>query len=163
MKKIILIGLFLSSGLTSVIAQSTEETAAKYLSFYTTKQFDAIKAYYTDESIFQDATMSFFDQQGKYETLKGSENISAFLKEGFASISEIDYQVQHEYAVGVISYSYGILKYEYVISHEGQQKSLKIELPLAIVLEVKNGKVIRHQDIADYNKWYEQYKAQINH
>jgi limonene-1,2-epoxide hydrolase len=161
MKKRLLLAVLISMNSIGLLAQSTEEVADKYLVLYTSKQFDAMKGYYTDQSTFQDPTMSFFDQESKYETLKGSDNIIAFLKDGFASISKIDFQVQNNFAVGVINYSYGILKYKYTVDREGKTKVMDIALPLAIILEIKDGKVIRHQDIADYNEYYKQYKEQL--
>ena len=145
----------------SANAQNTQETAQKYLALYTSMKFDDIGEYYTDQSIFEDPTMSFFDQAGNYEKKSGREEITTFLKEGFAKISNTQFNIEKEFTVGAISYSYGLLNYDYNVSREGQIKTLRIELPLAIILEVKEGKIIHHQDIADYNEWYRQYKNQL--
>jgi hypothetical protein len=146
----------------STVAQDASEISSKYLELYTSMRFDEIGVFYTDKSIFEDPTTSFFDPRRKYEIKTGSDDITAYLKKGFEKISNIEFNIEKQYAAGTISFSYGILNYDYMIKVEGKDKTLKIKLPLAIILEIKEGKVIHHQDIADYNEWYQQYKVQLN-
>ncbi|MEO9871081.1 nuclear transport factor 2 family protein [Ekhidna sp.] len=161
MKKDLLFTLFICVGFISTVAQNTTETAAKYLDMYTSMKFDEIGEFYSDRTIFDDATMSFFGQGRDYAKRTGREDIIAFLKEGFASLSGIEYEIEKSYGVGVVHFTYGILKYTYSPKIEGEIRSLSMELPLAIVLEIKDGKIVRHQDVADYTEWYKQYQSQI--
>ncbi|MEQ8574742.1 nuclear transport factor 2 family protein [Fulvivirga sp.] len=161
MKKILISTMLLGICSFPILAQSTIDTCSKYLTLYTSMKFDELGEYYTDQSIFEDPTMSFFDQTENYVKKTGKEQIVTFLKEGFSKISNIEFDIEKQYSVGVISYYYGILNYDYVINHEGLEKLLKIKLPLAIILEVKDGKVIHHQDIANYYEWHQQYKNQL--
>lgn len=156
-----LLPVLLTLIVTSAMAQSTQEIAEKYLALYTSMKFDELGEFYTDESVFEDPTTSFFDPSGSYEKKLGREDITAFLKDGFAKISNVEFKIEKQFSAGVIFYSYGILNYDYMMNREGKDVLLKIKLPLTIILEFKDGKVIHHQDIADYNEWYSQYKEQI--
>jgi hypothetical protein len=141
-------------------AQSNKEVSNDYISIYTDLNFDKLSYYYTEDSIFEDATMSFFTQDYSYQKPIGSKNIILFLKEGFSKISNLKYDIKEQYQVGIISFYYGTIYYDYDIIKNGESKKIKFALPLAIILKIKNGKVIHHQDIVNYNLWKEQYNKQ---
>ncbi|MCB0461155.1 MAG: nuclear transport factor 2 family protein [Flavobacteriaceae bacterium] len=142
-------------------AQTTKEVSDDYLANYTSLNFDKLCQYYTDDSIFEDATMSYFSQDQSYQKPVGAKNIVSFLKEGFAKISNVNYAIKEQYQAGIMSFYYGTLHYDYEINNGGEPKTIQFNLPLAIVLKIENGKVIHHQDIADYNVWMEQYNKQV--
>ena len=153
-----------------VIIQSTfsqsesidnETLATKYLALYTSMNFDEIASYYNESSIFEDPTSSFFSQNSTYEIKTGPDSIIAFLQEGFSKISDISYEIDTKYNVGVVNYTSGILNYKFEISTNGETKKLDFELPLTIILTIKEGKIVHHQDIANYKVWYEQYARQL--
>lgn len=135
----------------------------EYLNLYTSKQFKEIaNKYYTDISVFEDPTMSYFAEDKSHPVLKGKKQIQGFLEQGFAKISNIKYEIEKSYSAGSISFNYGILHYDYIAEKkDGTTKKIKFSLPLAITLKFKDGKVIHHQDIADYNAWLKQYNEQI--
>jgi hypothetical protein len=124
-------------------------------------EFDKMMEYYSDDSIFEDPTMSFFSKDMSYEILKGPKRINSFLKEGFKKITDPDFKIEKQFSVGVIHFYYGIFNYNYNIGKEGEPKIISFSLPLAIILTVRNNKIIHHQDIADYNVWFKQYNEQL--
>lgn len=132
----------------------------EYLSLYTSMNFNELRKFYTEESVFEDPTTSVFDASGNYQKLKGPDNITDFLVKGFAGISDIRFEIQKEYISGVVAFQYGILHYSSTIGITKDGTPFQFELPLAIVLIIKNGKVIHHQDLADYKTWNQQYVAQ---
>lgn len=135
----------------------------EYLKLYTTKKFKKIaNEYYTEASIFEDPTMSYFAADKSHPVLKGKKQIQDFLEKGFAKISNIKYEIEKSYSAGSISFSYGVIYYDYIAEKkDGTIKKIKFSLPLAITLKFKDGKVIHHQDIADYNVWLKQYNKQM--
>lgn len=146
-----------------VNAQTINEAAEDYLKLYTTKQFKKIaNEFYTDVSVFEDPTMSFFSEDKSYPVSKGKEEIVDFLEKGFAKISSMNYKIENSFTAGSIAYNYGFLHYDYKAEkQDGTIKIVKFKLPLTIILKIKDGKVIHHQDIADYNVWLEQYNKQM--
>lgn len=40
-------------------------------------------------------------------------------------------------------------------------KTIRIKMPLIVVLTIENGKVIKHRDYGDYNYFVKQYNEQI--
>lgn len=139
-----------------------ESLAKQYLDLYTTMNFEKIVKYYDETSIFEDRTTSFFNKNNTYETIVGTDNIVEYLVNGFNKISDINFKIENQYTVGIINYSYGMLNYKYDIGRDGNTKKIEFNLPLAIILTIKDNKIVHHQDIADYNVWSKQYRNQTN-
>lgn len=156
-----LIALFLFSSIAN--AQSINVVARDYLKLYTTKQFQKMEElFYTESSVFEDPTMSFFSADKSHPISKGKKEIVDFLEKGFAKISSMNYKIENSFTAGSIAYNYGVLHYDYEVEkQDGTIKIVKFKLPLTIILKIKGGKVIHHQDIADYNVWLKQYNKQI--
>lgn len=156
--------LFFTSlfSLQVLVAQDGDvaKIASEYLSLYTSMQFDEIQKFYTEDSIFEDPTMSIFNENGHYETPKGPRNIADFLTKGFNNISDVHFEIKSQYTSGIVAYHQGILHFKSSIGTTKEGNPFRFELPLAIILSIKNGKIIRHQDIADYETWNQQYLSQ---
>ncbi|MBO6523422.1 MAG: nuclear transport factor 2 family protein [Balneolaceae bacterium] len=149
----------------SISAQNSntefDAVVKEYLSLYTRMDFDELREFYTEESVFEDPTTSVFDADGNYQRLKGPDDITAFLVKGFAGMSDICFEIQEEYTSGVVAFQYGILHYSSTIGTTKDGQPFQFDLPLSIVLIIKNGKVIHHQDFADYKTWNQQYVNQL--
>ncbi|GFZ93821.1 hypothetical protein GCM10011531_27200 [Aquaticitalea lipolytica] len=167
MKHIILklsIAAILFSNFVNAQTNNSSDThlGDEYLALYTDLKFDEMMAFYSDDSVFEDPTMSFFSKDLSYEIIKGPKNINAFLKEGFKKITNTEFIIEKQYKVGAIQFYYGTLNYKYNIGKESESKVITFSIPLAIILTIKDDKVIHHQDIADYNIWLKQYNEQLN-
>jgi limonene-1,2-epoxide hydrolase len=141
--------------------ESKEMLVNTYLSLYTSLKFDEMTKYYSDNSIFEDPTMSFFNEDKSYEIITGPKNINTFLKEAFKKITDVSFKIEKQYNAGVIFFYYGTFNYKYDIGKDNNLKIINLSLPLAIILTVKDNKIIHHQDIADYNLWFKQYNQQL--
>lgn len=153
---LLIMSLFSSVG----YGQSVQSIADEYLSYYTASNFDKLEKMYSDESIFEDPTTSAFSPKGDYQKLKGPQQIIPFLKDGFSNVKNAKYTVKEQYTVGVVQYYSGVLKYNSTYNVDGKSTEMKFELPLNIILEIKDRKVVHHTDIANYNVWSEQYNKQ---
>jgi len=158
--KICLAFIVLSSSHLVIAQESVSELGKDYLALYTTKQFDEITKYYNESSVFEDPTTSIFSQNKDYQILTGPKPISDFLKQGFKNVSSINYNIEREYTSGVIHFTYGKLDYESVFKVEGEEREMKFSIYLTIILTIKDGKVVHHQDIVDYATWFQQYRNQ---
>jgi len=43
---------------------------------------------------------------------------------------------------------------------QSEKPHLQFDVPVVIILKIRDGKVLHHQDYADYSKWFEQFNAQ---
>jgi len=142
-------------------AQSELEIGTTYVDLYMSKKFDDIaKEYYSEKSVFEDRTTSFFSEDKSYQVLKGSEQIVSYLKKGFANVKNVTFKIENQYTCGAVHCAKGLIDYDSTFNVKEQPTEMHFSLPLTIMLTIKNGKVIHHLDIADYNKWLEQYRKQ---
>ncbi len=140
---------------------SIQPVAEEYVKLYTSTEFDKYAAFYTDDSIFEDPTTEIFSHEKNHAAPVGKQAIMEFLKKGFKGIFDGQYIVEKKFFAGEYAVFHGVYHYKTRGERFGLEKPhLQFDLPLVIILKIHAGKVLHHQDYADYSKWFEQYNAQ---
>lgn len=157
---VLVLMLFMS---TSIHAQAsftestslTEQITTKYFEDYFNLDFDAMEDNMHDDISFHDPTAELI--MGS-KLVEGKVNVYENFKKSYASIIEM----KQESIRTIFSSNTGI--FEIIIKwklNAGPDKEVAIEMPLIIVLTIKDGKVIEHRDYGDYNFFMEQYQSQM--
>jgi len=158
---ILVVILFLS---TTIYAQEkvsfseatsiTKKITVKYFSDYFKLDFDAMKDNMHDDISFHDPTAELI--MGT-RLVEGRTNVYESFKKNYAAIIEMKQEPIRTIFSSTTGIFEIIIKYRF---NDGPDKMITIEMPLVVVLTVKDGKVIEHRDYADYNYFIEQYNTQ---
>ena len=158
---ILVVILFLS---TTIYAQEkvsfsettsiTKKITVKYFSNYFKLDFDAMKDNMHDDISFHDPTAELI--MGT-RLVEGKTNVYESFKKNYATIIEMKQEPIRTIFSSTTGIFEVIIKYKF---KDGPEKIVAIEMPLIVVLTVKDGKVVEHRDYADYNYFIEQYNTQ---
>lgn len=135
---------------------ATEKVATEFVERYFKMQFAEMELLSDPDISFDDPTANpIFGS----EIVTGREAVFKAKREGFADINSIEFHQTRsffaaDYAVfeGVIDWSFPGQKAGRIISIKG--------MPLVIVLQLRDGRVISHRDYGDYRVFMKQYREQ---
>ena len=133
----------------------TKEVATKYFKAYIGLQFDAMKPLVHEAISFEDPTAKLVFGGKKIE---GKQQVFENFKAGYASILEM----KQESIRTIFSSDTGVFEINLTWKLKvSKTKTIRIKMPLIVVLTIENGKVIKHRDYGDYNYFVKQYNEQI--
>ena len=133
----------------------TKEVATKYFKAYVGLQFDAMKPLVHEAISFEDPTAKLVFEGKKIE---GKQQVFENFKTGYASILEM----KQESIRTIFSSDTGIFEINLTWKLKvDSTKTIRIKMPLIVILTIENGKVIKHRDYGDYNYFIKQYNEQI--
>lgn len=141
--------------------EDLQKISADYLNHYCNLEVQQLADYYTEESIWEDPTTSHFgpDFNGK---VVGKENILSFLTEQLNSLSYLKVKYTGRFFAGEYAVYQGVWSSKLDGKQVGSQRKLvKIQMPFVVILRIKDGKVIHHQDYADYTTYQMQVMKQM--
>lgn len=130
----------------------TREICAKYFDAYIKLDFESMKEMMHDSISFQDPTAGLIFGWKKVE---GKTNVYENFKKSYATIIEM----KEDRTRTIFSSNTGV--FELMLTWKfmsAKNREIKINMPLVVVLTVKEGKVIEHRDYGDYNYFVEQYE-----
>ncbi len=134
---------------------TTKKITSKYFLDYFKLDFNTMKDAMHDDISFHDPTAELI--MGT-KLVEGKANVFESFKKSYAAIIEM----RQEPIRTIFSSNTGI--FEIIIKWKfkaGPEKIIAIEMPLIVVLTIKEGKVIEHRDYGDYNYFLKQYKNQM--
>lgn len=127
----------------------TEAIARPYLDAYIARDWDRLEPLLDEEVRFDDATAHLvFGAVGK----QGKAVLMKAFRETYASIRDMRFIQQSRFASGEHMVFVGELEWGI-----GLPDGLNVDsrMPFVVRLQVRNGKVLEHQDTADYNPFVE--------
>ncbi len=133
-----------------------EKVATEYFKQYFELKFDKMANLMHDSISFADPTAELVFGGKKIE---GKENVLKNFKTAYASITEINPEISRKIFSGNIAIIESIIQWKFI--NKQTNKTFEIEMPLIVILTIKNGKVVKHRDYGDYNYFIKQYNAQL--
>jgi ketosteroid isomerase-like protein len=144
----VLSGLMLPIALTAQ-AVTTSEVADRYVDAYEAMDLDVLTAFYTDETILEDPTASAFGQEVR---LTGAAAIRPFLEQAFTGVTSLRLDVSRRFASGPYAIINGVGYYSVPGTTVGvQDETYEVWADFTFILEVREGKIVRHTDYVDYD------------
>lgn len=124
-------------------SDETMKTASEYVQAYSAKDFDKMATFYSDSSLFADYTaMDAFRNDNR----RRGASIAPSLKKVFQNIPSFRIDVDNKFASGKFALFEGFVIYDY----KTRNGNVSLNHRLIIIIEVGNGKVLKHLDYADY-------------
>lgn len=124
---------------------SPRAVAQRYLERYAAQDLDALAPLLADDAVFQDSIMH----------LSGRDQIVAGLGQVFESLTIDGYEAHRWIESGprLVSAD-GIARFRQKIQGKGE---LRFEIPMVVVLDISDGRIVRHLDLVDVPA----YRAQL--
>jgi ketosteroid isomerase-like protein len=125
----------------------TAETGQRYLQAYFAKDWNTLETLLADTASFADPTAT---QLFGAETKTGKTAIMAAFRTHYAPISfqfsqeSSMFAIDHAIFVGQLSWTY----------QQAQQKLVVEKMPIVVVLQMADGRVVSHRDYADYRPYF---------
>ncbi len=130
-------------------SEKTVKIAEDYLAAYSTFKVENMAPFMADEMVFtdptstdQDADGGSFSYQGKQAVMKGLGGYAAQYKD-----FNLDYSVERRYE------SNGVVVFIAQLTYKGvtpEDQAFSGTAPIVTAVTVKDGKVVRHEDLYDY-------------
>jgi len=154
-KLLVLLSLcFVSFNLFANSQAQNADIAQSYFDAYIARDWQTLASYFDEEGSFADTTAKpvFGDVavEGKEETL-------AYFTRNYASIKAMSFHSSRQWVSGDIAVFEGTLNWQLEIA---ENKVVDTQnMPFITILELKNGRVFRHRDYADYTPFLTAYAA----
>lgn len=152
------VSISISAQKNTVFEDSTsisKVVTSKYLNAYFNLDFDTMKSIMHDSISFQDPTSKFVFGGKK---VVGKIDVYENFKKSYAAIIEMKQKTIRT----IFSSNTGVFELDLVYKfNNSPDQIITIKMPLIVILTIKNGKVIKHLDFADYNYFMEQYNLQL--
>lgn len=127
----------------------TEAIAKQYFDAYTSLDWDTVETLVAENYAFDDPTAEHIFGVTRIE---GKANAINYFRTGYASISEISFDQQRAFFSSDYAVFEGTLDWT-IDTGDGNEVATKA-MPFVVVIKVENGKVIEHQDFADYRPYF---------
>ena len=138
------------------ITANTKKVATSYFNNYINLDFKAMSNQANEAISFNDTTAKLIFG---IELVEGKKAVFENFKVTYASIVEMKSEVIRTMFSSNVGIFETQLTYTFKVSAE---KTITIsKMPLIVILTVKEDKVIKHRDYADYNHFLEQYNNQL--
>lgn len=131
--------------------------AQAYLRAYQDQDMPALAEFWTSESVWQDPTGAEIGASA--EPVRGAENIRAHLTAVCAGIKELRFDLPQRFTSGAQVVCIGRFSFVLEARGAGSSADIPFSMDTVIILELKEGKVVRHTDYADFSSWRAQYEA----
>jgi len=133
----------------------TKNVTEKYFAAYFDLDFETLKELMHDDISFADPTADLIFHS---EKVIGKDAVYENFKKGYASITEMTQTPIRT----IYSSNTGIYEINIEFKFKEGANIISINMPLVIILTIKDGKVIEHRDYGDYNHFLRQYNDQRN-
>ncbi len=153
MRRIFLAFLCVCSAAVAVRAATPAElndTADRYLAAYTAQDLDALGAFYTPESVFDDPTSEGYWRQ-RFR-VSGGEAIVGAMREGWVLLHGFKFEVRERltYHDRVVLIGISHLTLDGAMFGAKAGVDYTVALPAVTILRIVDGKVLLHLDHYDY-------------
>lgn len=145
---------FVSFNLFANTQAQNADIAQVYFDAYIARDWQTLASYFDEQGSFGDATAKpvFGDV-----AVEGKEDTIAYFTRNYASIKAMSFNSSRQWVSGDIAVFEGTLNWQLEIA-ENQIVDTR-GMPFITILELKNGRVFRHRDYADYSPFLEAYEA----
>lgn len=131
----------------------TQDVAVKYFDLYMAMDWEKIGLLMHDDITFEDPTAQLLFGEKKPS---GKENVLKNFREGYASLTNMTPKLTRTFFSG----NTGVFEMDLSFSFKNRQNGIStIQMPLVVVITVKDSKVISHRDYGDYREYLKQLKA----
>jgi len=136
----------------SQLSAVTAATSQRYLQAYFAKDWNTLETLLADTASFADPTAT---QLFGAETKTGKTVIMQAFREHYAPISfqftqdSSMFAIDHAIFVGKLSWTYQLPKQKLVVE----------KMPMVVVLQMVDGRVVSHRDYADYRPYFSAVEA----
>lgn len=128
---------------TEITAQ-TEQVGQAYAHAYIAMDWDRIESLLHDEASFEDSTANLIFGGGRYD---GKAAMMTLFREGYTGISSLKLTPLRSFASGEVYVEEGQLDWGVDM---GGGRIVESSMPILTILTMKDGKVWKHRDYADY-------------
>lgn len=140
-----------------VLTMTTEKVATAYFNNYFKMEFDAMER-------LADPAVSFDDPTANTvfggTIVSGREQTYAKMRQTFAGITHLAFRPTRKYFSGEHAVMEGVIDWTFKGEAAGQQISI-VDMPLVIILQIHEGRVLTHRDFGDYRVFIRQYREQL--
>nr|WP_314860982.1 nuclear transport factor 2 family protein [uncultured Undibacterium sp.] len=138
------------------LSETTEKVANEYVEHYFKREFDSMAKLAAEEVTVDDPTArTIWGGQPQV----GRKQIYGKMNELFSTFTHLAFRTTRKFFSGEHAIIEGELDWTFKAGPEGKEIAI-VGLPLVIVVQVSDGKVISHRDFADYRVFMKQYRAQ---
>lgn len=134
-------------------SQATQNVAEAYFQAYIARDWDRLEPLLAEAGRFEDPTASSVfggvGKQGKTAVMQG-------FREGYASINQMSFVPASKFFSGDHAVFVGELDWQLQLPEALQ---VRTRMPLVVRLRVRDGQVIEHIDVADYNPFVAALRA----
>ena len=152
------VSIFNYSQSNSMFKDSTslsKDVTTRYFNAYMNLDFKSMKLVMHDSITFYDPTAKLVFGGNK---IKGKTKVYEYFLNSYASIIEMKQSTIRT----IFSSNTGVFELNFVYKFKnGSGQIFTIDMPLIVILTIKNGKIIEHRDYADYNYFMKQYNQQL--
>lgn len=162
MKKYIVVLLLITSTVASSAQQgnqfksttdATQDISTKYFNSYIAMDWDKLEPMLHPDATFEDPTAALLFGEKRPS---GKVNVMKNFRDGYESLTSMKAKLSRTFFSG----SAGIFELDLTFGFRNRQNGITtINMPLVVVITVKDGKVISHRDYGDYREYLTQLKA----
>lgn len=137
------------------------EVVRNFYKAYSDWNIPLMTSFYSDDIEFKDLTAKEAFKGGTYEHT-GKVNVTAFWAGilGPHKPEHVKVNVESAFASGSFVVANTRFSLELPVSWTGGKKDVFVNVPIKTLLEVKEGKIVRHYDFADYTVYNQQISIQ---
>ena len=140
-----------------VLTMTTEKVATEYFDHYFKMEFDAMERLADPAVSFEDPTANTVFGGA---VVSGREQTYAKMRQTFAGFTHLAFRPTRKYFSGEHAVMEGVIDWTFKGETAGQQISI-VGMPLVIILQVREGRVLTHRDFGDYRVFLRQYREQL--
>lgn len=139
-------------------ASDASAVAERYLAAYEALDFKALAAFYTKKSVWQDPTGG--EIGASTEEVVGGGAIVAYLRGATTGLQDLSFAWDERFRSGDQVVNIGTFRYSASGAVYGSSaETIPFEMRIVVVLQIRDGKVLRHTDYTDFSTWIEQLRA----
>lgn len=132
--------------------------AEAYLEAYGAMDFDRLETYWSEASVWQDPTSAAVGASP--DPVSGATAIRAHLTTATTGLEDLEFVFDERFESAGFVVSVGTMRYGIDVAPPGKPAHrARFELRTVIVLEIRDGVVVRHTDYTDFSHWREQWQA----
>jgi hypothetical protein len=119
------------------------------MALYQAGDVDGVAAFYTAESVMEDPTAI---ARAAGVRLVGVGEIAGSLEQAFAAVTDFRLDIERRFTTGPYAVLTGVVSYSIPGAAVGDDRdTVRLEADFTLILEVREGMVVRHTDYVNYD------------
>lgn len=140
--------------------QALAATAKRYLAAYCVDA-TAMGAELSDSAAFRDPTAHSYDPQATPAIVEGREAIARWFAQSSGSLVTVSLEVKQQFYSRHHAIAVTVASGTVRIGPENAERIVSFSVPLVIALEIRDGKITKHEDFWDVEQFWEQVRRRV--